>query len=229
MGKVIPIFLGLAAGSNAVATLGEEQISEASESNPLFKAPLIVGASVSANFGTDSPGKRLARELGHSNDVLTIARGGTPGKEVLKQISDRELDGRSLVIAVDLLFWDSSLSNCEASIASLDRFLSQLSERKIPIVLGNIPALLPDRQPCRLKLNRHIHDVVKKDPTRVLLDLESLHEDVMKKGYLTIRGQRHPIWDLIPDGLHLSRLASDFLSEQILQGITRAGLFSYRS
>ncbi|SFM16690.1 hypothetical protein [Nitrosomonas communis] len=111
----------------------------------LLQMPLITGASVSADWGTLSPGKTLALRYTEESKIRTIAFGGQPGQEVIKKIQSDDFKGRSIIIAVDFFFWDSTLPEINHSIKALERMINEASSLSLPIVLGEIPELLPGR------------------------------------------------------------------------------------
>src|SRR5688572_6905011 len=54
--------------------------------NKLMEAPLIAGASVSADYNSLSPGKTLALRYTAKSKILTRAQGGRHGVETVKTI-----------------------------------------------------------------------------------------------------------------------------------------------
>jgi hypothetical protein len=135
------------------------------------------------------------------------------GAEVLKRVNEAALEGRTIVIAVDLFFWDSALPRPSASITALDHLLREVRERGIPLVLGEIPELLPGHQPGRNILNTAIRRAAAEYPACAVMPFERLFQQVMRDGYLEIRGKRYGLFDLVPDGLHLASFAGDFLAD----------------
>ena len=51
-------------------------------------------------------------------------------------------------------------------------------------------------------------------------ELGKLHRQVIQDGYLTIAGRNYTMRELVPDGLHLSELASEFLADGLI-GVLR--------
>src|SRR5687768_9532481 len=74
--------------------------SVVSNAEQLFSKPLIAGASVSANYGTASPGRSAALRFTPEENISTVARGGTPGREIALRLDHSALKGRSLIIAI---------------------------------------------------------------------------------------------------------------------------------
>jgi hypothetical protein len=183
-------------------------------STDIFKNVLIVGASVSADWNTSSPGKRLGRKFGGPNSPVTVARGGAPGKEMIHQMNGKLLKDRSAIIGIDFLFWDSVESSTQSSILALQKLIQLGQEHKIPVILGNIPELLPGRQISRKYLNQKISEACERLENCFLMNLDQLHQQVVKEG-LRIGNQVYSIEDLVPDGLHLSDVAAHYIAERI--------------
>jgi hypothetical protein len=203
---------------NLNATLPKPPSSSViSNAEQLFSKPLITGASVSANYGTASPGRRAALRFTSEENVSTIARGGTPGRETALRLDHSAFKGRSLIIAIDLFFWDSTLADPVRSLDALTSVIRKARSFKIPLVLGDIPELLPGRQPARAILNARIHALCQRDKGCYVWALDKLHRQVIHDGHLAIAGHNYRIDELVPDGLHLSGLASEFLADRLIE------------
>ena len=129
----------------------------------LLERPLITGASVSADYGTASPGKRAALRCTLPTKITTLAQAGTPGRVTALRLDQTALKGHSLIIAMDLFFWDSTLANPEESLKALESVIHRARSLDVPILLGDIPELLPGRQPAREMLNARIHALCLKE------------------------------------------------------------------
>lgn len=189
------------------------------EPRRLFERPLIAGASVSADHFAVSPGKRLSLRYTPHGNIRTVAQGGTPGREIVRRLTEPVLADRSVVVAMDLFFWDSLAPDPQASRAALLSLVARTGARGTPVVIGNIPELLPGRQPSRRKLNALIRQQAGESPHCRVLDLDSLHRRVLRDGYLTIGARRRGLFDLIPDGLHLSDEAADHLADLVAHAL----------
>jgi hypothetical protein len=183
-----------------------------------FYKPLITGASVSADYSTTSPGKRLALRYTPPENIRTIAHPGTPGRLTQAEVTDAVLADRTIVIALDLFFWDSTLPSSSA-IPSLESFFARIARRRVPLVIGNVPELLPARQPGREALNTRLRELCRATPGARLVDLEALHQKVLREGFIPHAGRRYTIRELVPDGLHLSAPASDYLADRLLEAL----------
>src|SRR5688572_19002480 len=86
----------------------------------MLQRPLITGASVSADYNADSPGKRLAQRYTAKENIRVVARPGNPGLSVEPLVTKEILKDRTVIIAVDFLFWDSTLPNTGESKKALD-------------------------------------------------------------------------------------------------------------
>lgn len=184
----------------------------------VLERPLITGASVSADWSTLSPGKVLALRFTDSTNIRTLAFGGRPGKEVIKELDQAALKDRTAILGIDFLFWDSTLTDSTASLKALQTIMKYASSKNLFIVLGEIPELLPGRQGLRSKLNQEIAKSCKAYARCYLMPFDRLHKQVLKSGYLEIKGKRYSINELVPDGLHLSVPASEFLAD-LMQAI----------
>jgi hypothetical protein len=185
----------------------------------LFQRPLIVGASVSANYGTSSPGRRLSLRHTSADAIVTVAQGGAPGREIIPRITDKILEDRTVIIGMDLFFWDSTASQAAPSLKLMEQIIKKAYDADIPFVLGDIPELLVGQQPHRNALNKRIHELCRADRDCFVLKLDDLHQQVLRDGYLTIDGKRYTLRQLVPDGLHLSDVAADFLADKIKESI----------
>jgi hypothetical protein len=182
----------------------------------VFKTPLILGASVSADYGTLSPGRRASLRYTEPSRIQVMAQGGTPGVEMVGRVRAHDLQDRSVVIALDLFFWDATLADPSRSLAAVQRLTQWTAARGIPLLLGDIPELLPGRQPQRVRLNQAIRAQCTRTLQCRCVPLDALHQQVLRDGFLAIHGQRYTLRELVPDGLHLSPPASEFLAETLV-------------
>lgn len=188
----------------------------------LMQAPLILGASVSADVGTTSPGKRLALRHTDEKNIETLAQPGRNSLQILPLVEDEALEGRTIVIALDLFFWDSILRSPEKSVRALKAFVQRAANHKIPLVLGEVPALLPaGKQPSRKRLNQEITRLCKIPHGCYLVPLAQLHDKILKDGGLKIGDRMVPLKELMPDGLHLSEIASEYIADGLQEILER--------
>lgn len=183
--------------------------------NKILQRPLIVGASVSADHLSPSPGKVLALRYTDAKDIKVIARGGTLGREVVKYVSESTMKDRSAIIGLDLFFWDSFSSAPLESLQAVDKIVDFASQKNIPIVLGEVPALIPFRQNSLGVINKKIKEACQKYAQCKILPLNALLQKTLLDGYILQGGKKHTLDSLIPDGLHIARPASEYLADQI--------------
>lgn len=183
----------------------------------VLQRPLIVGASVSGDFLTPSPGKRLALRYTTSEHIKVIAKSGKPARETLKAVTETSLKDRTSVIGVDLFFWDSFGGSVQDSFQELEKLKSLAQKMKLPLILGEIPELNPQFQPHARQLNAKIHEFCKAENHCKVLPLNSLLRKVLREGSITQNGQKYPLPSLLPDGLHISAPASEYLADRILE------------
>lgn len=79
----------------------------------------------------------------------------------------------------------------------------------MPLVLGEIPELLPGRQVSRIRLNQEMRHYEQ----CYLMPFDQLHCQVLKDGFLEIKGRKFSIKELVPDGLHLSQHTAEYLAD----------------
>jgi len=182
----------------------------------IFRAPLIVGASVSAGHGTASPGDVASLRFVGRAQITNIARDGAYGKE-FANVAVSDLSRYSVIIGVDFLFWDSTLSDLSESQYVLHQFIRSARRAGVPLVLGDIPKLLPFIQDVgRDRLNEQIHaECLPKYHCRIL-KLDQLHQ-IAETGGLLIEGRLYHYGDLTADGLHLKPIASRHLARKIIE------------
>jgi hypothetical protein len=181
----------------------------------LFLRPLIVGASISADWAAHSPGKRLSSRYTRPSDIRVIARGGQPGSKMLGQVGARELSDRTIVIGFDLFFWDSARADAADSLRELRRLVIETARLGIPLVIGDVPELLPGFQPGRKELNQMIRRAGVSNDHVFTVPLDDLYQRILREHSLEIGGRNYSFLDLVPDGLHIGETASDFLADLI--------------
>ena len=184
--------------------------------------PLIIGASVSAGAGTVGPGTRLSLRYTQGSNIQIFARGGTPGAKLAAGLNENLFSGVSSVIAVDFLFWDSTLEDPAPSFEALGKLLSLSQARGIPVVLGDVPELLRNGQPSRQRLNEMIRASCTLARHCQVLALDQLYTKLQREGTLEIRGRRYTQQEILPDGLHLSAPASEHIADLIFNDLQRA-------
>ncbi|MFI5362417.1 MAG: SGNH/GDSL hydrolase family protein [Elusimicrobiota bacterium] len=188
---------------------------------PLFQKTLVVGASVSSDFKTASPGRRVARRLGTEAELVERARPGATGAEIVSTLTDADFAKASVVVGIDLFFWDSR-RDCQTGLVAVDLFFKKAAEHRTPVVVGNIPALRTGLfgigGSCREALNARIASACSENC--VLIDLDRLWTQAAKNGSLIVAGRKLSTSELLPDGLHLSPEASELVADRIFDAIS---------
>jgi hypothetical protein len=203
---------------NFIFTPTESMAEQETKISDILKKPLIIGASVSTDYQTVSPGKKLALRYTSEHNIHVVAQRGKPGKEVLKTFTDGELKDRSVIIGIDLFFWDSFSSSPQESLKALEKIYSRAQDLKIPLVLGEIPELVPYYQKSVVVLNEKMRELCEKNKSRCkILPLNQILRKTLNDGYIVQDGKKYSIEELLPDGLHLAQPASEYLADQILR------------
>ena len=109
----------------------------------LFSKPLVIGASVSAGYGTRTggPAAILSRDLNPSSRVTNRSISGATSMAATS-FFPRELP--SIVLGFDMFFWDTARSSCDEDFATQTRaFFRRYREAGVPMVIGKIPVNAP--------------------------------------------------------------------------------------
>jgi hypothetical protein len=183
----------------------------------LMQKPMIIGASVSADRSATSPGKKLALRYTSMMNIFSHARGGRPGRETMKLVRETALDRHTIVLALDLFFWDSVETDVEASLHELDHLFTMVNEHRIPLILGNIPGIMPRYQPGRAVLNAAIEKKINAYAQGALMDFDLLYRKIRKEGSVMMNHRAYSLRELVPDGLHLSDIGSEYLTTLLLE------------
>lgn len=193
----------------------ESTLHRVSSLQEMMARPLMTGAGVTSSSTVPSPGMVLAQKYSTSQSAIVVARSGAKGVDVIPLITDSTLNGRSIVIGVDLMFWDSTLGNIGPSIAALENLINRSAARKIPVVIGDIPSLLGFLQGQRSTLNQKIRELCVAEKGCRILPLDAINQELTNKGFIEFNNRRYTRSDLLPDGLHLSRIGSEIIATQL--------------
>jgi hypothetical protein len=170
---------------------------------------------VSNGFLADSPGQILAQRYSQEGNVRKIAFNGSPAVKTLAVTNGESFADRTAVIAVDLFFWDSVQQNAEHSLKVMRRLFAEVRARNIPLVVGDIPQILPAFQPQAALLNHELRSLCERSRNCSILPLDQMAKDLLHNRFLEIHGTRYSLQQLLPDGLHISAIASNHLADQI--------------
>ena len=107
----------------------------------LFSNPLLVGASLTRGYGANpgGPGAIIAATLSPESQITNMAQSGVKSVDSLK---DHVIPANapSIVMGLDLFFWDAARNDCDASfIGKTKSFIKLYQDRKIPMILGKLP------------------------------------------------------------------------------------------
>lgn len=202
-----------------ITTLALENAYADEAINKAMQRPLIVGASVSADWKAKSPGKLLALKYTKDSDIKTIAVGGRSGRDVLKNVNATDLKDRTIVIGLDLFFWDATLKSSAESLTAMNKLLASVRELDIPIILGEVPLLLPGMQPQAATINAALHKACQDYDKCTVVPFTSMLFKVLAEGSLQYQGKRYALRELIPDGLHIGPVASQYIADSIYESL----------
>ena len=208
--SLISIWIGLFVSTTAVAKTDLEQ-----NLKKVLETPLIVGASVSGDYFVESPGKILALKYTSPRQIQVLTQRGKTSTEILKHFSEKSVKGRSIIIGIDLFFWDSFHSLPQLALQQLEKIVNLAEKNKIPLVLGEVPLLSPLMQKSSSVINKKMHELCRRTTQCFILPINKKKKKTMADGFLNHEGQRYDLRSLIPDGLHIARPASQFLANQI--------------
>jgi hypothetical protein len=214
--KLHPLFFGF-----VFFTLGRAPAAAPVSLPAALARPLIIGASVSNDFLTESPGKRLALRYTSPDQIKVVAENGQPGIKVLKSLDESTLDDRTSIIGVDLFFWDSFLKNSAQSEQAVENVIEEARRKDLVIVIGDVPPLRPSAQPSLQKLNLKIRQSCAAYAGCRLLPLERIFTGILQDGFLEYKSVKYSIPQLLPDGLHVTAPASEFLADKIAELLTQ--------
>lgn len=189
--------------------------AQAKDMRSTFKSPLIVGASVSGGYAAPGPGTLLSARYTEPKNVRTIALNGTPGHVVLKNLSQNTVKDHSIIIGVDLFFWDSIYPTGPASVAALQKLVHEAESANVPLVLGDIPELIPGLQRQRMLLNQTLQDACARYSQCYLVPLSEVFQQIQRDRFLVYQSKRYTFRELLPDGLHLGPVASAYIADMI--------------
>lgn len=109
----------------------------------LFSRPLIIGASISAGYGTGDggPGAVLARMINPNAKITNIARSGATSVQSTSHV-DFDSYSPSIVMGFDLFFWDAAREQVNTKFEQNTRkIFKSFQDRKIPMIIGKIPVV----------------------------------------------------------------------------------------
>lgn len=186
----------------------------------VFSAPLIIGASVSAGMRTTNPVERALRRQNLSPPILNVAKRGSRGRDLVHRIQAMDLRRFSVIVGIDLFFWDTVLPPSLPSMPEIERLCRMAESRKVPLLLGTVPDLqVPALQLGLRKVIEEISRAAEPRPFCRILDLHEINGSILKHGGFTLDNRHYGVSAVAPDGIHLSSAASEYLGVKILEAL----------
>ena len=145
------------------------------------------------------------------------ARNGTPAKEILSHLDDELLSDRSVIVGVDLFFWDSFQESPKESLKAMTNLFKKAQHKKIPLILGEVPEAVPFYQKSVYALNEKMRELCKSYEACKIIPLNEILHKILSEGHIVQGGKKYEIEALIPDGLHIATPASEYLADEILK------------
>lgn len=121
----------------------EAPVEEIANTLCLFERPLVIGASVSAGYGTSTAGPAaiLSREL---NPAAKVTNRSISGATSMSATSFFPKELPSIVLGFDMFFWDTVRSSCDEAFETQTRaFFHRYQSAGVPMVIGKIPVNAP--------------------------------------------------------------------------------------
>ena len=183
-----------------------------------FSHPVIIGASVSSGLMTTSPGERAALRYTSSASITNIARSGASARDYT-DLTPSWAAQYSAILAVDFLYWDSTLTETGASVRALNQLIYSAVQANIPLLIGDIPQLRND-QVTTGELNAALRGVCQRARGCYIIPFARLHDVAVSEG-LTINGRRYFFRDLTADGLHLNEVGSEYVAGLMINALQK--------
>ncbi len=170
----------------------------------LFSKPLVIGASVSAGYGTSTggPATILSRRLNPSADVRNIAFNGATSS-AFASATPRTMP--SVIMGFDMFFWDTAFNRCGGEYEAETRaFFERFQSRGVPMVIGKIPTnaafpigvRLAGTRPCTARINRLLEELCTIENNCLLYDpndcFKAMRAPASSAGVSYFLDQMHP-------------------------------------
>lgn len=107
----------------------------------LFSRPLIIGASISAGYGTRNggPGEVLSRLINPDAKITNLARNGASSIQSTAHL-DLTILRPTLIMGLDLFFWDAARNQVGTKFeTNTRRFFKDVQSRGIPMIIAKLP------------------------------------------------------------------------------------------
>lgn len=199
-------------------TTPEAPNSELANTMCLFSRPLVIGASVSAGYGTSTggPAAILSRQLNPAARVTNRSISGATSMAVTN-FFPRALP--SIVLGFDMFFWDTARSTCTEEFATQTRaFFRRYQEAGVPMVIGKIPVDAPfpagirlaGRAACTSRINALIAEECTLDKNCLVYDPKDCL--VAMRSPVSPSGENYFL-----DPVHTSSAGNTFCAEQFVR------------
>ncbi len=109
----------------------------------LFSQPLVLGASISAGYGTRDGGLGavLARTINPEAKIVNKAISGATSVQSTSHLKFEKYDP-SVVLGLDLFFWDAARQKTGKKFEENTKMLFDVfSEKNIPMIVGRVPVI----------------------------------------------------------------------------------------
>jgi hypothetical protein len=173
-----------------------------------YQKTIITGASVSAGYGltpAKGPTDHFVKNIGFAKKSVNRSMSGGSSRQILNKLyQSAEFSDSSLIIAVDMFFWDT-VRNPDCSSSELQKRYGGDAYRKLfqkKLILATVPLFKGDqKEECVKQINKILVDSCK-SPDCLLLDGEKLF--VHNNSYL-----------MQPDGLHPNAEGNRYMAKQM--------------
>ena len=217
--------IGISSSRSQEECLPESGVDSWLNTQCLYSRPLVIGASVSDGYkagGVSTP-MMVARHFNPQAVISNHAQSGETGNKVIAQIPEGKY---SVVLGLDLFFWDNAKGLCDKSFEiSVKNFFKRFQDQNIPMIIGTLPTELKltgvrrilRSSSCMTKITKLLHDqcLPEKycelyDPNKCLISLEK-HFDS-----LPVKKREKERLKYFADELHPTRLGHEFCARKFI-------------
>lgn len=184
----------------------------------LFSKPLVIGASVSAGYGTSTggPSTILSKRL---NPAAEVANRSISGATSMAATSFFPKTLPSIVLGFDMFFWDTARGTCDEAFETQTRaFFRRYQKAGVPMVIGKIPVGAPfptgirvaGGAPCTSRINALIAEECTLDKNCLIYDPKECF--VAMGSPVSSKGENYFL-----DPIHTSTAGNTFCAEQFVK------------
>lgn len=167
---ILSFVLPVHAESTPICLETENEASKVTNAVCVFSKPLLVGASLTRGEGANpgGPSIMIAKKLSPDAElVANISQSGTRSVISLKDHTTIPKNTPSVVMGIDLFFWDAAKNECGESFErSTKNFIKMYQDKNIPMILGKLPKGISfppgygilNSSPCTDKINKLLED-----------------------------------------------------------------------